>query len=65
MTMVFKCTRSAASARRKKKHRIQAEELHSSKDPRYNLMPLATTMEDILHVYSCHDGGGYSSEAAN
>jgi hypothetical protein len=50
---------------RKRKHETQAKGFHSSKNPRYNLRPLATTMEDILHIYSCHDGGSSSSEAAN
>jgi hypothetical protein len=50
---------------RKRKHKTQAEGFHSSKNPRYNLRPLATTTEDILHIYSCHDGGSSSSEAAN
>jgi hypothetical protein len=35
------------------------------KDPRYILRPLATTAEDILHVYIGHDGSSSSSEAAN
>jgi hypothetical protein len=50
---------------RKKKHETQAEGLHSSKDPRYNLRPLAIAVEDILHIYSGHNGGSSNNEAAN
>jgi hypothetical protein len=63
--MMFKRTRSTADARKKKKHGTQAERLHSSKDPRYNLRPLANATEDILHIYSGHNNGSSSSEAAN
>jgi hypothetical protein len=65
MTTTFKRTRSIADAPKRKKHGTQAEGLHSSKDPRYNLKPIATAMEDILHVYCGHDGGSSSSEAAD
>jgi hypothetical protein len=65
MTTAFKRVRSTADARKRKKHRTQAEGLHSSKDPRYNLRPLATTVEDILHVYSSHDSGSSSSKATD
>jgi hypothetical protein len=50
---------------KEKKHETQAKGFHSSKDRRYNLRPLATAMEDILHVYSGHDGNNSSNEAAN
>jgi hypothetical protein len=63
--MAFKCTKSTTDARKKKEYETQAEGLHSLKDSTYNLRPLATTAEDILHVYSSHDGGSSSSEATN
>ena len=43
----------------------QTKESYSSKDPRYNLRPLATTIEDVLHIYGSHDGGRGGSEADN
>jgi hypothetical protein len=51
-------------AQNRKKYETQAKGLHSSKDPRYNLRPLATAAEDILHVYSGHDSGSSSSSEA-
>jgi hypothetical protein len=62
--MAFKRTRSTAEVQKEKKHKTQAERLHSSKDPRYNLRPLANVTEDILHIYSGHNGSS-RSEAAN
>jgi hypothetical protein len=48
---------SSTSTQKKKKHKIQTKEFYSLKEPRYNLRLLASVMEDVLHVYSAHDGG--------
>ena len=56
---------STTDTRKKKKHETPTEESYSSKDARYSLRPLATTMEDVLHVHSSHNGSNSGGKDAN
>ena len=44
---------------------MQAKMFSLLKDPRYNLRPLATTAEDVLHVYGSHDDGRGGGKVAD
>jgi hypothetical protein len=65
MTLAFKQSDQQQMRERKKKGGIQTKEFYSSKDPRCNLRPLATTTEDVLHVHNGHDGSYSGDEATN
>lgn len=56
---------STTDAQKKKKHETPTEESYSTKDPRYNIGPLVTTVEDVFHVHDGHNGGSSGSKAAD